>query len=768
MTQVAGNQYKVEKLPDSDAGVVGQPVYAKPEKADKLLLSLLPRGAKIQIGDKKGKWGKIDKLLVGKVYPSLPKDDDGNLQGWIDLTHLKAVVKPLIMDEVKVLEIPYPVKAGELMGYPGIYQGLSAAEQTMDSPLLVHLEVFTPEEMPAFIELTKTRAVQQIEDKKALLKVNRDAVLYHASTAEKEIATDVQVAKVAESRAKGKWLEVKKQRIGVIDKKYLSAYRSLSRKPIKAEYTIGAEHKQSVADALNIDLMEVPDKVFFYGECLNRLGARVTTVSPDKTHPLREIHFTPENDSASYWIEANKLDAKGKKIDPNQRISAWMKHPLQMDNKQAGKVYFEQVFAKSEIEETEHWASDAEGSFWWQLKTGNKDSVIGTDSFAEVEGWVKCAAPAVTRHHPWEWPLFHTLQETATPAQELERNHRLRLDPADRTELMQALYKILGGTMRQVADSEEQEDTGLLKAENLKTALRYPWLSQQFSHLIVNYESEWFADKALSKWHQLDEMLKKYLCLPQSEAETAEAYKKRLEIELAPWQAEKEQRIKKLLWWDDVAGKHGFPVDAKVWHFHPVGMLSITIDLDKIIREIGDIISHGEGNYESYNTGTKGVDGGKVGFSFVNPPPGTVTGKTINEILETDALSGTNVNRMFATGKYQTVIRTLRSAKLKMKLTGDELYDSEMQERVFREYLIDKAGQGALGLFVKERVGTLNAAQLAAAKEWASIAAPSGETISDGRVSDGTLSYYESAANFANQQSTIRLREKLLEIWSPQ
>lgn len=333
---------------------------------------------------------------------------------------------------------------------------------------------------------------------------------------------------------------------------------------------------------------------------------------------------------------------------------------------------------------------------------------------------------------------------------------------------MQALYKILGGKTRQVADSEEQEDADLLKTENLKTALRYPWLSQQFSHLIVNYESEWFADKALSKWHQLDEMLKKYLCLPQGEAETAEAYKKRLEIELAPWQAEKEQRIKKLLWWDDVAGKHGFPVDAKVWHLHPVGMLSITIDLDKIIREIGDIISHGEGNYESYNTGTKGVDGGKVGFSFVNPPPGTVTGKTINEILETDALSGTNVNRMFATGKYQTVIRTLRSAKLKMKLTGDELYDSEMQERVFREYLIDKAGQGALGLFVKERVGTLNEAQLAAAKEWASIAAPSGETISDGRVSDGTLSYYESAANFANQQSTIRLREKLLEIWSPQ
>lgn len=667
-----------------------------------------------------------------------------------------------------MLETPYPVKVGELMGYPGIYQALNAAEQTTKGPLRVHLEVFTPEDMPAFIERTKTRAVQQREDKKTLLKVNRGAVLYQVAKAENEIAVDIQVAKVSDSQTKGKWLEVKKERVGIVDAKYLTGYRAISRKPLKSEYTIGTAHKQSVADALNVELADIPDKVVFYGQCLNSAGARVVTISPGKTHPLREIHFTPKNDTASYWIEANKLDAKGQKIEQNQKIPAWSKYPLHTDNQQAGTVYFEQVFAKSEIEAGEHWATDVEGTFWWQLKTGKEGSVIGTEIFGEVEGWVKDCTAGVTRHHPWEWPLFHTLQETATPAQGLERNQRLRLDPADRTALMKALYKILGGTTRQVADTEEQEDADLLKTENLKTALRYPWLSQQFSHLIVNYESEWFADKGLSKWHQLDKVLKKYVCQPQGEAETADAYKKRLEIELTPWQAEKEQRIKKLLWWDKVAGKHGFPVDAKVWHFHPVGVLSITIDIDKIIREIGDIISHGEGNYESYNTGTKGVEGGRVGYSFVNPVPGTVTGKTINEILETDALSGTNINRMFATGKYQTVIKTLQNAKLKMQLTGDELYDPEMQERVFREYLIDKAGQGGLGRFVKERIGTLNAAQLAAAKEWASIAAPVGETILDGRVSDGTLSYYESAANFANQQSTMLLREKLLEIWSPQ
>jgi hypothetical protein len=576
MTKVEGKQYKVERLlPNTDDQLLGLHVYAKPGEKKGQGLSFLPRGTKVQIGDVKAGWGKVEKLLAGKAYPPLPKDDDGNLRGWVKLTKLKAVIKPSIMDEVKVLDTPYPVKVGELMGYPGIYQTINAAEQTTDTPLRVHLEVFTPEDMPAFIERTRARAAQQAEDKKTLLKVNRDAVLYQVMPVQKEIAADMQVAPVDGSKAQGRWLEVNKERVVAVDKKYLSDYRTISKKPLKAEYTISAKHQKSVADALNIELAEIPDKVSFYGVCLNSAGARVTTTSPDKTYTLREIHFTPKNDSTSYWIQANKLDAKGKKVDPQQKLSAWSQYPLQADNQQAGTVHFAQVFAKGEIVESEHWAIDLEGSFWWQLKTGNKDSVIGTDSFAEVEGWVKSATPAVTRHHPWEWPLFHTLQETATPAHELERNHRLRLDPADRTELMQALYKILGGKTRQVADSEEQEDADLLKSENLKTALRYPWLSQQFSHLIVNYESEWFADKALSKWHELDEMLKKYLCSSQGETETAEGYEKRLEIELAPWQAEKEQRIKKLLWWDKVAGKHGFPLDAKVWHFHPVGLAHI-------------------------------------------------------------------------------------------------------------------------------------------------------------------------------------------------
>ncbi|WP_371369515.1 hypothetical protein ACA097_07705 [Pseudomonas sp. QL9] len=206
----------------------------------------------------------------------------------------------------------------------------------------------------------------------------------------------------------------------------------------------------------------------------------------------------------------------------------------------------------------------------------------------------------------------------------------------------------------------------------------------------------------------------------------------------------------------------GFP------NFHPIGLISAIAKgigaLDKLIRRVGDIISHGEGGYESYNTGTKNVPGDRVGFSFISPPVGTVTAKTINEILATETLSGLDRDRLFATGKYQTIIATLRVAKSVLNLSGDEFYDEELQERVFREYLIDKAGDGSLGGFIKNGRGSVDSAQLAAAKEWASIAAPAGSQIKDGRISDGRLSYHESQANSANQRSTLMLREILFEI----
>ena len=184
-------------------------------------------------------------------------------------------------------------------------------------------------------------------------------------------------------------------------------------------------------------------------------------------------------------------------------------------------------------------------------------------------------------------------------------------------------------------------------------------------------------------------------------------------------------------------------------------------DIDKIIAAIGSKISAGEGSYESYNTGTRN---GKVVHSYMHPAEGTVTGKTINQILQSSKLPPENRGRMFAVGKYQIITKTLRAAKKSMNLSGDELFDAEMQERIFKEYLIHKAGGGKLADYVFKGKGSVDDAMYAASKEWASIAAPKGRRISKDRISDGTDSYYESKANHASMKSTNAVKAYLLKI----
>lgn len=204
---------------------------------------------------------------------------------------------------------------------------------------------------------------------------------------------------------------------------------------------------------------------------------------------------------------------------------------------------------------------------------------------------------------------------------------------------------------------------------------------------------------------------------------------------------------------------HAPPGNMPLQNRNPIGG-----GTDSNFRQLAKIIGAGEGNYESYNTGTKNVPGGKVGHSYMNPPAGTVTGRTIQEIISTDSLPGTDSNRMFAVGAYQITIPTLKGAVAKMGLSGDEIFDPPMQDRIFAEYLVPKAGNGDLGRYLSGGTVTADQAQFAASHEWASIAVPSGYPTLNGIISDGTMSFYEGPANHANASSTRSLRDFLIGI----
>ncbi|WP_141673550.1 MULTISPECIES: peptidoglycan-binding domain-containing protein, partial [unclassified Gilliamella] len=153
------------------------------------------------------------------------------------------------------------------------------------------------------------------------------------------------------------------------------------------------------------------------------------------------------------------------------------------------------------------------------------------------------------------------------------------------------------------------------------------WAAERIGHLLVKYESEWYADEALSKWNEIDELFEEE---KQQKKESIEAILDKigiiepyhrdfamkkvdeaLEHVKSNWQLEKEQRIKPSLWWKEVAQAQAqnptantdantpklsnLSADGKAWFIHPVAMIDYFPkseilfqkgDKHEIIREI--------------------------------------------------------------------------------------------------------------------------------------------------------------------------------------
>ncbi len=381
---------------------------------------------------------------------------------------------------------------------------------------------------------------------------------------------------------------------------------------------------------------------------------------------------------------------------------------------------------------------------WFLVTIGAKDG-------STRQGWV-CEQdhPLVRMCGPWDWPGFELIDNSSImPLDMLKRYIHVTeqyLADESKTEFEASAATVNAGPL--ITNLEKAIDTdhdGKVTALELKHAQEMPWMAEALSHLVVRCESEWGG--GLGKWEALSPLMKKLLWL---------------------WKTEIE-RIGKLQWWEQVASVEGFPKEPSPWHFHPIGIAGNFIKsgggpLDKLIKKLGDVISHGEGGYDAYNTGTHGQSGPVV-HAYTDPPAGTITRQKIKDILASGSKSPDATDRYFTSGKYQTTVYTLAEAVKKMGLTGEEIYDADMQERVFREFLIYHAGGGKLAAFIFKNVGSLTDAQYAASQEWASIAAPEGTKIKDGRISDGTLSYYEKAKqNHANPRSTAMVIAVLEEI----
>ncbi|NMY88133.1 hypothetical protein [Pseudomonas oryzihabitans] len=122
----------------------------------------LANGSRIRIaGD--GEWCEIIEILDNGLTLR-PRRTQTSL-GYVARRYLEPEAAPKAQNTVVVLDQPFPIKAGALLGHPGLYEGRQQ----------IHLETFSCDDVPAFIERSRAWAVRLPESDKTLLKIHAGA-----------------------------------------------------------------------------------------------------------------------------------------------------------------------------------------------------------------------------------------------------------------------------------------------------------------------------------------------------------------------------------------------------------------------------------------------------------------------------------------------------------------------------------------------------------------------------------------------------------------
>lgn len=194
---------------------------------------------------------------------------------------------------------------------------------------------------------------------------------------------------------------------------------------------------------------------------------------------------------------------------------------------------------------TEH-----DGTRWWFVD-------VGTEGGETASGWVCERDHAHVRlASPWEWPGFEIVRIDDTRPDHFYARHAAQhgqATPDEQTALEQRGADVdIGPIFLKLYDAIDDSGERKLTCDEIRRALRKPWLAQALSHLIIEHESEWSGPMA--KWDAVDELI------PENRKKD--------------WAKEKE-RIGSLLWWGDVKRHHGLPANEPLvaFNLHAVGLL---------------------------------------------------------------------------------------------------------------------------------------------------------------------------------------------------
>ena len=579
-------------------------------------LTYLPQSATFEFDGQENGYAKIRKIsqcTVPTILINKSGDNNSPHKGYVKLTSLLLTSqKPEKLDEVVVLKEPIPIEKGAFVGYIGhnVSQSerfdepkeapLSTMKRALDNklPELAHIELFTCENFPAFINKTRALADKLPNSEKTIILVEKDANLISASKPDGFISKGPVIKFIGNTD--NYYVKITLQYTLQMLMAYFDRFRVLDNKDnttnTKKQHSKVKKYRLTKDDKTNLvsfyeyrhpelNAADIPDEV----ELL--IDYTPLILSNEDTPKFFEIRFCIEN--KHYWIASKDvLHLGGKEGQLNSKIECWKKFPLSLENSKVNKnnntVYYPRTISinASSDEERLTAVDDADADTVWRyIQVGNKYGL-------PIQGWVntkKGAQPHIKLVTPWHWSDFKTLEEKASVgdfSKKLNKNRAVKLNTEDYSETMMALIMILSqtgynhsfiNTSMDMPKSKLKKFLQQLKINNkqpfindqFKDVLRTSWTAEQIGHLSVKYESEWYADEALKKWNEIDSLFdeekqqnKKFITNELDNLGITKKHERKFALDKVEeaheyvkknWQIEKTERIKPSLWWKNVS-----------------------------------------------------------------------------------------------------------------------------------------------------------------------------------------------------------------------
>ncbi|WP_027796318.1 cell wall hydrolase [Paraburkholderia acidipaludis] len=438
-------------LPSGDAGnTASAPESAQGvrilDRVKGTVIGLLPRGGELGVtGTATSGWAQIATIISGTPVAAVAggTPDPRAATGWVNLDELDTVVDPKPLDTVVVLDKPYPVKAGDVVGYLGEYENSTHAQILPPQPMrpMLHVEVFTGVQIKDFISKSQDRAKQLPDSGKTMLVIQQGAQLVKPADPQ-NIPTVIGKTLVPAKGdpGKGNWAKVQ-----------------------PTEYpTQAAAH------------------------------------SHGQGHAHHASHPTGTPVGKPVWVE-RKFAGKA----ATSMVRTWTDFPLLLANAKSAAVGYQQVFSRAQLDQLfdSGKAVDEQGTQWWSITAGDADGNTISGWVCEKNH------PNTEWQSPWSWPGFDTVDTTSVPLLDMYRRNlyevKQLLDGEEeefRVVAATVNAGLLIGKLEQAAKRQGSGKGNVIPAD-LKNALNVPWLAEAVSHLIVRYESEWGGD--MSKWEKL-------------------------------------------------------------------------------------------------------------------------------------------------------------------------------------------------------------------------------------------------------------------------